>query len=179
MYYADIKNYDIANGVGVRVSLFVSGCTHHCKGCFNHEAWDFHYGKPFTEDTINQIIESLRPSCIRGLSLLGGEPFEPSNQEGLLPLLRKVHEVYGDTKDIWAYSGYLFDRDICDDMMKKYSYTKELVSYLDVLVDGKFEMNLKSPNLKFRGSSNQRVIDVKQSLKQNKIIIWEGITEGC
>lgn len=179
MYYADIKKYDIANGVGVRVSVFVSGCTHHCKGCFNFEAWDFKYGKKFTEETIDEIIEAMKPSYIRGLSLLGGEPFEPQNQEGLLPLLRKVKEVYGDTKDIWAYSGYLFDKQICDEMMKKYDFTREFVSYIDVLVDGKFEMDLKNPSLRFRGSSNQRVIKVPESLEKNEIIIWEGIKEGC
>lgn len=168
MKYAKIKKYDVANGPGVRVSIFVSGCNHHCKGCFNKEAWDFNYGQEFTEDTINEILEAMRPNYISGLTLLGGEPFEPINQKGLLKLVRKVKKEYPD-KDIWAYSGYLFDKDIIGRQVKQLEETRELLSYIDVLVDGKFVENLKNPNLFFRGSSNQRVIDVKESLEYDKI----------
>ncbi len=170
MKYADIKKYDISNGVGVRVSLFVSGCTHHCKGCFNEEAWDFNYGKDFTDETIKEIMDALSPSYIKGLSLLGGEPLEFVNQKGLLPLLRKVHEAYED-KDIWCYSGYLYEHLL--EQAENHRETKELLSYIDVLVDGKFEMDKKDPTLLFRGSSNQRVIDVKKSLKENKVVLHE------
>lgn len=168
MKYAKIKKYDVANGPGVRVSIFVSGCNHHCKGCFNKEAWDFNYGQEFTEDTINEILEAMRPNYISGLTLLGGEPFEPINQKGLLKLVRKVKKEYPD-KDIWAYSGYLFDKDIMERQVKQLKETRELLSYIDVLVDGKFVENLKNPNLYFRGSSNQRIIDVKESLEYDKI----------
>lgn len=168
MKYAKIKKYDVANGPGVRVSIFVSGCNHHCKGCFNKEAWDFNYGQEFTEDTINEILEAMRPNYISGLTLLGGEPFEPINQKGLLKLVRKVKKEYPD-KDIWAYSGYLFDKDIMERQVKQLEETRELLSYIDVLVDGKFVENLKNPNLYFRGSSNQRIIDVKESLEYDKI----------
>lgn len=174
MYYADIKKCDIANGPGVRTSIFVSGCTHHCKGCFNEIAWNFKYGKEFTEKDIDYIIETLKPDYIKGLSLLGGEPFELVNQEGLLPLVKKVKEVYPE-KDIWCYSGYLFDKQIKDEMMKKYDLTRKFIKYIDVIVDGKFEIEKKNPSLKFRGSYNQRIINVQESLKENKVIMWEGI----
>lgn len=137
MNYADIKQYDISNGPGVRISLFVSGCTHRCKNCFNEEAWDFNYGKPFTGENIDQILEYLAPDYIWGLTLLGGEPFERSNQQGLLPLLRKVRERYPN-KTIWCFSGYLFDRDIMGRMAGDWPETKELLSYIEVLVDGEF-----------------------------------------
>lgn len=168
MKYAKIKKTDVANGPGVRVSIFVSGCHHHCEGCFNSEAWDFNYGNNFTEDTIQEIIEAMNHDYITGLSLLGGEPFELINQKGLLPLLKKVKEVYPD-KTIWAYSGFLYDE------LKEMDYpeTKEILSLIDVLVDGKFVESLKDPNLYFRGSSNQRVIDMKKTLKNNKIVLHE------
>ena len=172
MKYASIKRIDVANGVGVRVSIFVSGCTHHCKGCFNPEAWDFNYGSEFGQNQIDEIISDLDHDYIQGLSLLGGEPFEIENQRGLLPLLREVKKRFPN-KDIWAYSGYLFDKQILDDMCKKYDETKEMISYIDVLVDGKFEMDKKDPRLLFRGSSNQRVIDVKKSLAKNEIVLHE------
>jgi anaerobic ribonucleoside-triphosphate reductase activating protein len=172
MNYATIKPCDVANGPGVRVSLFVSGCTHQCMGCFNEEAWDFSYGKEFTKGTIEEIITYLEPSYIRGLSLLGGEPFELSNQQGLLPLLREVKLKYPQ-KDIWCYSGYQFEQDILEDMCEKQEETKELVSYLDVLVDGKFILEQKNINLRFRGSSNQRIIKVKESLEAKTIVLWE------
>ncbi len=152
----------------MRVSIFVSGCHHHCEGCFNSEAWDFNYGNDFTEDTIQEIIEAMNHDYITGLSLLGGEPFELINQKGLLPLLKKVKEVYPE-KTIWAYSGYLYDE------LKEMDYpeTKEILSLIDVLVDGKFVESLKDPNLYFRGSSNQRVIDMKKTLKSKKIVLHE------
>lgn len=171
MNYATIKNCDVANGSGVRISLFVSGCTHHCKNCFNEEAWDFNYGEEFTEATLNEIIELLEPSYIKGLSLLGGEPLEPQNQLGILPLLRKVKEIY-PTKDIWCYSGFTLEH-IQDKMVPNLPYTKELLSYVDVLVDGKFVEELKNPMLQFRGSSNQRLINLPKTLQENKIILWE------
>ena len=168
MKYAKIKKTDVANGPGVRVSIFVSGCHHHCEGCFNSEAWDFNYGNDFTEDTIQEIIEAMNHDYITGLSLLGGEPFELINQKGLLPLLKNVKEVYPD-KTIWAYSGFLYDE------LKEMDYpeTKEILSLIDILVDGKFVESLKDPNLYFRGSSNQRVIDMKKTLKNNKIVLHE------
>lgn len=172
MNYATIKPYDVANGPGVRVSLFVSGCTHACKGCFNQEAWDFNYGSKFTNETITQILAYLEPTYIRGLTLLGGEPFELKNQQGLIPLLRKVKQLYPN-KDIWCYTGYMFDRDILNCMCKKQEETKEMLSYLDVLVDGEFILEQKNLNLRFKGSENQRIIKVKESLQQNRILCWD------
>lgn len=174
MNYVDIKNCDIANGEGVRISLFVSGCTHHCKGCFNEKAWDFNFGKEFTDIEINKIIDLLKPTYIKGLSLLGGEPFEPVNQQGLIPLVKKVKEVYPN-KDIWCYSGYLFDKQIKDEMLNKYEFTSEFLKYIDIIVDGKFVIEQKKPSLKFRGSTNQRIIKVQESLKKNKVVLWEGM----
>ncbi len=172
MNYATIKNCDIANGPGVRVSLFVSGCTHHCKGCFNQEAWDFHYGKPFTQETIDRILAMLAPGYIRGLTLLGGEPFEPENQGPIVELLRQVKAKFPE-KSIWAFSGYLFDRDILPGKLGDPAITREYLGYLDVLVDGPFVEAKKDLALRFRGSSNQRLIDVPKSLKENKIVLWE------
>lgn len=173
MNYADIKRIDVANGPGIRVSLFVSGCTHHCKGCFNPETWDFNFGGLFTEKQIDEIISYLEPDHIKGLSLLGGEPFEYSNQQGLLPLMRKFKEVYPN-KDVWCYTGYLFDEDIVKEMMVKWPETRELIKYIDIIVDGKFIQELKDLNLVFRGSSNQRIIDVQKSLEAKEVILWEG-----
>ncbi len=170
MNYAEIKYNDIANGPGVRTSLFVSGCTHHCDGCFNEIAWDFNYGRPFTEDTIDEIVQSLAPDYITGLTLLGGEPFEHSNQLGLLPLLRTVKEKY-PKKDIWCFTGYLFDSQILDEMCVKWQETKEMLSYIDVLVDGKFDKNLKNMMLQFKGSENQRTILVQESLKSGEVVL--------
>lgn len=172
MNYADIKRCDVANGEGVRVSLFVSGCTHHCEECFNKEAWDFNYGKPFTEKEIDTIMEYLKPGYVAGLSLLGGEPMEPSNQEGILPLLRRVKETYPE-KNIWCYTGYLFDKDILDRMCQESEITKEIVSYLDIVVDGEFVVKQKNLKVNFRGSDNQRIIDVKKTLEAGKIVHWE------
>lgn len=173
MNYAEIKKYDVANGAGVRVSLFVSGCTHHCKECFNKETWDFHYGKPFTEKEIDDIISYMEPDYIDGLTLLGGEPLEPVNQEGILPLLRRVRETYPQ-KTVWCYTGYLFDRDIRDRMCKESAVTRELISYLDILVDGEFVLERKNLKINFRGSDNQRIIDVKKSLETGGVIHWDG-----
>lgn len=172
MNYAEIKYCDVANGPGVRTSLFVSGCSHHCPGCFNEIAWDFNYGKPFTQDTIDSIIESLKPDYIQGLTLLGGEPFEYSNQKGLLPLVRQVREVLPQ-KDIWCFTGFLFDKDIIENMCKKWKETNELLSYIDVLVDGRFVEELKNLNLKFKGSENQRTILVNESLKSCNVILYD------
>lgn len=172
MKYANIKNYDIANGKGIRVSLFVSGCTHHCKGCFNEVAWDFNFGEDFTQEVENQIIEMMKPSYIKGLTLLGGEPFEVSNQMALLPFIKRVKEIYPN-KDIWAYTGYLFDQELLNSSRARCDVTDELLSYIDILVDGRFVLELKDVALKFRGSENQRIIDVKKSLKENKVILIE------
>ena len=172
MNYAEIKYCDVANGPGVRTSLFVSGCSHHCPGCFNEIAWDFNYGKPFTQDTIDSIIESLKPDYIQGLTLLGGEPFEYSNQKGLLPLVRQVREVLPQ-KDIWCFTGFLFDKDIIENMCKKWKETNELLSYIDVLVDGRFVEELKNLNLKFKGSENLRTLLVNESLKSGNVILYD------
>ena len=177
MNYADIKQYDVANGTGVRVSVFVSGCTHHCRECFNKEAWDFDYGKPFTEKEIEDVISYLKPDYVAGLSLLGGEPLEPVNQEGLLPLLRRVHETYPQ-KNVWCYTGYLFDRDVLERMCSESEVTRELISYIDILVDGEFIQEQKNLKVNFRGSDNQRIIDVKKSLSAGKVIHWEGEIGG-
>ena len=172
MYYADIKKVDVANGPGVRVSLFVSGCTHKCKGCFNEEAWDFKYGHEYTKKEEDKIIALLKPDYIEGITILGGEPFEYVNQKGILPLLRRIRKELPN-KTIWCFSGYTFDTDILEDMCNKYEETRELISYIDVLVDGKFEIDKKNFKLKFRGSSNQRIINVKESLKNNKVILMD------
>ena len=170
MYYGVIKKNDIANGPGVRVSLFVSGCTHHCKGCFNKESWDFNAGKEFTEETENIIMEALKPDYVKGITLLGGEPFERVNQQGLLPFLRKVKENYPE-KDIWCFTGYLFDKDILERMCKDWVETPELLRLIDVLVDGEFILEQRNLMLKFKGSENQRTIDVKRSLETGKTVL--------
>ena len=172
MYYGEIKKCDIANGEGVRVSLFVSGCTHHCPGCFNQDTWDFDYGKEYTQETEEEILNALAPDYINGLSLLVGEPFEPQNQAVLVELLRKVKERY-PRKNIWCYSGYLFDKELLSESRARCEYTDEMLSMLDVLVDGRFVETLKDIRLVFRGSSNQRVIDVQKSLEAGEIVLWE------
>lgn len=172
MNYATIKNCDIANGPGVRVSLFVSGCTHHCKGCFNEVAWDFDYGQPFTQETIDKILEMMKPGYIKGITLLGGEPFEPQNQPELVELLRQIKAVYPE-KTIWAFSGYLFDKDILPGKLGDPAVTREFIGYLDVLVDGRFVEEKKNLSLRFRGSSNQRIIHVPSSLETGEIVLWE------
>ena len=172
MNYAAIKNLDIANGPGLRVSLFVSGCTHRCPGCFNEIAWDFNYGEAFTDETISYILSLLEPAHIEGLTLLGGEPFEPENQAALVHLLRQVKQEY-PKKTIWAFSGYLFDTQIQSGKLGSWDVTKEILQYLDVIVDGPFVEAQKDLTLRFRGSSNQRIIDVPASLAQNNIVLWK------
>lgn len=177
MNYAEIKKYDIANGEGIRISLFVSGCPHHCKNCFNKEAWDYNYGKKFTEKEEQEILDFLENDYIKGLTLLGGEPMWPDHQKRLLPLLRKVKERYPN-KTIWCYTGYIFDKEIMDKMYKENDFTQEFLSYIDVLIDGRFVDSLLNRTLYFRGSSNQRIIDVPKSLKSKKVIELEMEKEG-
>ena len=172
MTYGEIKNFDIANGEGVRVSLFVSGCTHHCKNCFNKETWDFGYGKPFTEETVELLLRELEPDYISGLSLLGGEPFEPQNQAALLPFLRRVKERFPQ-KTIWCYTGYLYDRDLLGSSRARCEYTDGMLALIDVLVDGEFVQELYSIALQFRGSSNQRIIDVQRSLSEGAVVPYQ------
>ena len=169
MNYADIKTVDIQDGTGIRVSIYVSGCHFHCKGCHNQEAWDFNYGKKFDDSTIEYILELLNHSYIAGLSLLGGEPMELVNQQELQKLVKKVKEKYPD-KTIWCYTGYDFEKDIMGDMYKKYDYTKNMLEYIDIMVDGQFIDDKKLVDLKFRGSTNQRKIDVQKSLTEGKLV---------
>lgn len=170
MHFASIKNFDIANGIGVRVSLFVSGCNHHCKECFNEEAWDFNYGKEFSDEEINTIIDMLKPDYIKGLTLLGGEPMEVRNQEGILPLVKLVREKY-PSKNIWCYSGFTFEQIM--KMSEELEITRELLKYIDVLVDGKFVIEKKDLSLKFRGSSNQRIINLPKSLEKKEVVLLD------
>ena len=170
MNYGQIKTCDIANGVGVRVTLFVSGCTNHCYNCFQPQTWDFHYGQPFDAAAEQIIFNELEKPFIRGLTLLGGDPFEPENQVELVKLLKKVRETY-PKKDIWCYSGYLFDRDMIPGGCVHTNVTDEMLSYIDVLVDGEFKEALKDVTLVFRGSQNQRIINVKESKEQGKVVL--------
>lgn len=170
MNYAAIKKFDIANGPGVRVSLFVSGCRHHCKNCFNKDAWDFNYGKPMTDEVMEEILEACRGSHISGLSLLGGEPFEKENREALIFLTEKFRKMYGE-KNIWCYTGFVLDTELLKSADRD---VYELLSQIDVLVDGRFIEELKSPSLLFRGSSNQRIIDVPKTLCEGKVILLDG-----
>ena len=170
MYYGEIKNCDIANGEGVRVTLFVSGCTNHCKNCFQPQTWDFCYGQPFTEETQQYLLDLLAPSYIHGLTLLGGEPFEPENQRALLPFLRRVKAAYPG-KTIWAFSGFTLEEMQQDGSHPRCEVTDELLSLLDVLVDGRFVEELKDISLRFRGSRNQRLIDMKKTLATGKIVL--------
>ncbi len=171
MNYGTIKKYDIANGAGVRVSLFVSGCTHHCKGCFNADTWDFNYGKPYTEQTEKELLDFLALPYIDGLSLLGGEPFEKPNQKVLVELLRKVKTLYPN-KNIWCYTGYTYDTDLVSGGRAYTDCTDEMLSYIDVLVDGEFVQDLYDISLDFRGSSNQRIIDVPSTHAKGEIVLW-------
>lgn len=172
MNYGNIKDCDIANGEGIRVSLFVSGCTHHCKGCFNSETWSFDYGEPFTVETEEKLITMLSRGYINGLSLLGGEPFEIPNQRVLVGFLKKVRLTYPE-KNIWCYTGYTLDTDLFDGGRAYCECTQEMLSYIDILVDGEFIEEKKDISLDFRGSSNQRIIDLKNTLKSNDIILWQ------
>lgn len=171
MYYADIKSYDIANGEGCRVTLFVSGCTNHCKGCFQPETWDFHYGQPYTKDTEEYILNLLQNPHIEGLTILGGEPFEPFNQAELVNLLHIVKQKFPE-KNIWCFTGFVYDKDLLKGQRKHTSATDEMLSYIDVLVDGPFILQQRDISLWFRGSKNQRVLDMKQTLQQGSIVLY-------
>ena len=171
MNYGEIKKYDIANGHGIRVSLFVSGCTHHCKNCFNQATWDFNYGKPFTKETEEEILKALKPNYITGLTLIGGEPMETQNQKALLPFVKKVREAFPN-KDIWCYTGYVYE-ELFKESRARCEVTDELLSFIDVLVDGPYIEAKRNISLKFRGSENQRIIDLNKSSKDN-IVLWEG-----
>lgn len=172
MYYGEIKNFDIANGEGIRVSLFVSGCTHNCKGCFNPETWDFSYGKPYTAETEQSIIDMLSFEYVDGLSLLGGEPFEPDNQRELVKLLRRIRNELPH-KNVWCYTGYTLESDLLGDSRARCEVTNEMLSMIDVLVDGEFKEELKDISLAFRGSSNQRIIDLKKTLQSGETVTIE------
>ena len=172
MYYGEIKNCDIANGIGVRVSLFVSGCTNHCEHCFQPETWDFAYGKPFTAQTQQYVLDLLAPGYIDGLTLLGGEPFEPDNQKVLLPFLCRVREQYPN-KTIWAYSGFTLEELLDQDGYAHCQQTPKLLELTDVLVDGRYVEEKREISLRFRGSSNQRIIDMRQTRRQGKVVLWE------
>lgn len=176
MNYATVKTHDVANGPGVRVSLFVSGCSHHCKNCFNEEAWDYQYGEPYTPAVEQRILDALAPDYITGLSLLGGEPMDPRNQETVCALVRRVRETYPD-KTIWCYSGYTLDEQLLAGKVGDPQTVRELLSMLDVLVDGRFVEEQKDLTLRFRGSANQRLIDVPKTLQTGNIVWWDESNE--
>lgn len=173
MYYGNLKKCDIANGIGVRVTLFVSGCTNHCPDCFQPQTWDFHFGRPFTADTEREIFAELDKSYVDGLTVLGGEPFEPENQRDLLPLLQEVRRRYPD-KSIWCFTGFrLEDELLRDGSHPRCEVTDRLLSCIDVLVDGRFVAAEKDISLQFRGSRNQRVLDLPKTLAAGQPVIWE------
>ena len=169
MNYADIRPIDVANGPGIRVSVFVSGCTHACPECFNPEAWDFAYGQPFTQESVETVLQAMEKPYIRGLSLLGGEPFHPNNQAAVLDLVRRARERFPE-KDVWCYTGYFFESLAAGEVGE---YSRALLEQLDVLVDGPFVIALKNLGLRFRGSSNQRIIQVQPSLERGEIVLWD------
>lgn len=176
MYYSVIKNCDIANGPGVRVVLFVSGCRHHCPGCFQPQTWDFSYGQPFTQDTVDELLRLLQPDYIAGLTLLGGEPMEPENQPALLDLVRQVKQAYPE-KNIWCFSGYLYD-DLAAGKIGDGAVTRALLGLVDVLVDGEFILARKKLQLRFRGSENQRLIDLRKTEQAGHVVLWTDEKEG-
>ena len=176
MNYAVIKPTDVANGPGVRVSLFVSGCRNHCKNCFNPETWDFDYGQPFTEEVEDKILKAMEPDYIKGFTLLGGDPFEPENCAALVPFMKRMRKLYPE-KSVWCFTGYDYERDLLTGKKGDAETVLKLLRTLDVLVDGRFVEELKDLNLRFRGSSNQRIISVKESLKKDKIVLWDGEAE--
>ena len=180
MNYGNIKECDIADGPGVRVTLFVSGCRHHCKGCFNSETWNFQYGVPFTEETQDKILKLLEPGYIQGFTLLGGEPFEPENQRGILPFLQKLKQEFPE-KTVWAYTGFVLEDLMTEGTHPHCEITETILSLIDVLIDGRFVEAKKDLSLQFRGSSNQRIIDLKKTLAEGRVILWEDpskATEG-
>ena len=176
MYYSVIKNCDIANGPGVRVVLFVSGCRHHCPGCFQPQTWDFSYGQPFTQDTVDELLQLLQPDYIAGMTLLGGEPMEPENQPVLLDLVRQVKQAYPE-KNIWCFSGYLYD-DLAAGKIGDGAVTRALLGLVDVLVDGEFVLAKKKLQLRFRGSENQRLIDLRKTEQAGHVVLWTDEKEG-
>lgn len=175
MNYAAIKKHDVANGPGIRVSLFVSGCEHYCKDCFNSEAWDFSYGEHFTRKTEEEILSALKPAYIKGFSLLGGEPFHPANQDALLLLLKRIKSEYPE-KDIWCYTGYIYENELLGHGDAATKTAAEMLGYIDVLVDGRFVEDLKNLSLRFRGSENQRIIDLKASRAIGKTVLWDDLS---
>ena len=173
MHYGEIKTCDVANGPGVRVTLFVSGCTNRCEGCFQPQTWDFCYGKPFTGETEEALLKALAPSYIAGLTLLGGEPFEPENQRALLPFIRRVKAMYPQ-KSIWAFSGFYLERELLKDgSHPRCEATDEMLSLVDVLVEGRFVLAQKDITLKFRGSRNQRILDMNKTRAAGEIVLWD------
>ncbi len=171
MNYAKINKNDIANGIGVRVTLFVSGCTHRCPGCFNSEAWDFGFGKPFCEETETELLDALSPNYIDGITLLGGEPMEPQNQAALLPFLKRMKSEYPQ-KTVWCFTGYTLETDLLSESRARCEFTYELLSLIDVLVDGEFIEKLKNISLRFKGSENQRLIDLRATLESGSVVLW-------
>lgn len=172
MYYGELKKCDIANGTGVRVSLFVSGCRNHCKGCFQPQTWDFDFGQEFTHETEQEIFNELERSYVTGLSLLGGDPFEPENQRELLPMLRKIKQDYPD-KTIWCYTGYRLEEELLRPGIHPHcEVTREMLSYIDILIDGRFVEELKDISLQFRGSRNQRIIDMNETRNAGYTVLW-------
>ncbi len=173
MNYSVIKTYDIANGPGCRTTLFVSGCRNHCKGCFQPETWNFHFGQPFDEKTCEEILDSLKEEYVSGLTLLGGDPFEPENQEALLPLLKELRARYGHSKDIWAFTGYIYEEDLLPGMRRYLpGITDAMLRETDVLVDGPFILEKKNISLQFRGSENQRLLDMPATLAAGHPVLW-------
>ena len=172
MNYGEIKNCDIANGEGVRVTLFVSGCTNRCQGCFQPQTWDFEYGRPFTAQTEEELLRLLAPDYISGLTLLGGEPFEPQNQQALLPFVRRVREQYPN-KTVWAFTGFTLEELLTEGFGKRCAATDQLLSLIDVLVDGRFILAQKNISLRFRGSENQRLLDLPASLQAGHPVLWD------
>ena len=174
MNYSVIKEFDIANGPGCRTTLFVSGCRNHCKGCFQPETWDFGYGVPFDESAQSAVLDSLAPDYVQGLTLLGGDPFEAENQEALTPLLEAVRQRYGNTKDIWAYTGYVYESDLTEGGRRHTGFTGRMRRCIDILVDGAFVVEQKNICLQFRGSENQRILDVKKTIEAGHGVLAEG-----
>ena len=171
MHYGEIKRLDVANGIGIRATLFVSGCTNHCENCFQPQTWDFNYGREFTQETEAELIDALRPAYVRGLTLLGGEPFEPKNQRVLVEVLRKVRKQY-PKKDVWVFTGFRLEDELLQESYARCEVTDEMLSMIDVLVDGRYVDALRDLALQFRGSSNQRIIDMNRTRAEGQTILW-------